>query len=184
MTQSVQAATTGYPAMRDSIYPDNIPADTVKVAGYVDGDYAWPDHAWQRFTGQKVRITVEPWSPNGGRDWPNGRWRDAAVMDVEKGAFTPLAASRFIPRRNAFRPGTATIYTGEAGLGQLLSACRGHHYWLWLAWWIDREPTPADVNPIVTRLRPYGVQLAAWQWRSGQAYDVSAVLASHWLTAS
>lgn len=179
-----QAATAGYPVMLDSVDPYKIPPGTEKVAGYADGNYQWMPGEWERFTGHKVRITVEPWSPAGGRDWPNGRWRDAAVMDVEKGAFTIGNAVKFIPHRNSFRPHTATVYISEARLNQLLSAARGHHYWLWLAWWLDHEPTAAEIQAVRNRVTPYGVRLAAWQWKPGALFDTSSVIDPEWLTAS
>lgn len=160
--------------MYDGISADvpYIPRNAQMVAGYVPPSvYAWSPGDWARFPGvPHVRITVAGSEPDA---------KLASVVDVERGAFSPSQARLFVRQRNAFRPDTATVYVDEASLNDVLNACAGINYWIWLAWYIMRPPTAADVAGIVARLRP-GVRLAAWQYTTGQHYDLSAVINPDW----
>lgn len=169
--------------MLDSSNPALIPAQTDIVAGYVDGLYEWPLTAWDRFHGAKVRITVEPFDRNHNpTGYPFGDWRKASVIDVETGAFSPLDAARFVPARTVFRPGTATVYVNRATLPAVLRACRGEGYWLWLAWYVGHVPTAAELAEVHKVIDPFGIKLAAWQWKSGVQYDTSAVYSAKWVS--
>lgn len=146
-----------------------VPADAEMVAGYAQGGYAWTAADWGRFPrAAHVRIatlTID--------------WRDASVIDSEVGALSPSQCRKFITDRNTFRPATATVYRDWAGLPQLLRACAGLPYHLWLAWWIGRPPGPDDIARVRAVL-PAGVELAAWQWANRGAFDVSEVLDDDW----
>jgi hypothetical protein len=167
--------------MLDTNRPALLPASAEMVAGYVDGSAQWPADAWDRFTCPKVRISVEPFNakhqPTG---YPFGDYHAASVIDVETGAFSPADAAKFVPARNVFRPGTATVYCNHSTLPAVLRACRGETYYLWLAWYVGHVPTAAELDQVHTELRPFSVVLAAWQWKSGPSYDTSAVYLPGW----
>lgn len=175
-------AALAFRTMRDSTKPAQIPVDSQMAAGYVDGSYQWAPEDWDRFPqAEKVRITVEPFNrqhvPTG---YPSGDYLRASVIDVETGAFSPADAARFLPARNRFRPETATAYCNKSTLPAVLRACRGHIYWLWLAWFLDRLPTVAELAEVAAQIEPYGVRLAAVQHTPGPAFDTSAVYAAGW----
>lgn len=161
--------------MYDSANPAGIPADAQMVAGYVPPSRyaaAWDGpQGFARFPkAQHVRITVAGTEPDA---------RAASVVDVERGAFVPAQARNFIRERNAFRPGTATVYVQESSLTTLTIACKGLHYWVWVAWWIQVPPSPEQIAAVEALLPP-GVRLAAWQYLSTEAYDVSLVVSADW----
>lgn len=175
-------AALAFRIMRDSTKPGLIPVTSEMVAGYVDGSYQWAPEDWDRFPqAEKVRITVEPFNrqhlPTG---YPSGDYLRASVIDVETGAFSAADAARFLPARNHFRPETATAYCNKDKLPAVLRACRGHVYWLWLAWFLGRPPTAAELGEVVAQIEPYGVRLAAVQHTPGPAFDTSAVYATNW----
>jgi len=154
------------------------------VAGYVDGHFAWQSSDWQRFDGRpRVRITVEPFNrlgkPTG---YTSGNFHDASVIDHETGAFSISDTVRFVPSRNEFRPGSATIYTDENDLEAVLRANRAHdqQYWVWLAWYIRHVPTDADILHVLSLMHGFKARLAAWQHTPGPLFDTSAVLAAGW----
>lgn len=174
----------GMRVMLDSAAPSSIPASAPMVAGYVDGDFAWLPNDWQRFDGRpRVHITVEPFNrlrqPTG---YASGNFHEASVIDHETGAFSIADTARFVPARNRLHPGTATVYTDWADLPAVLRANRAHgqRYWLWLAWYIDRVPTEADLAAVLARIDGFEARLAAWQHTPGPRFDTSAVLAADW----
>lgn len=144
-------------------------ADAQLVAGYVQGGFAWDQADWNRFPKiPHVRIatlTID--------------YKEASVVDSETGALSPAQCRKFILDRDAFRPATATVYRDRSGLPQLLRACAGLSYDLWLAWWIGHAPSPDEIAAVEAVL-PAGVQLVAWQHTNMGAYDVSAVLDDDW----
>ena len=146
-----------------------VPSDADLVAGYDQGGFAWTTADWDRFPkAAHVRIatlTID--------------WRGASVIDSEVGALSPAQCRKFIIERDEFRPGTATVYRDRSGLPQLLKACAGLSYDLWLAWWIGHAPSPEEIASVEAVL-PAGVQLVAWQHTNMGAYDVSAVLDDDW----
>jgi hypothetical protein len=146
-----------------------IPPDADLVAGYAQGGFAWDQADWARFPhAAHVRIatlTID--------------YRNTSVVDSEMGALSPAQCRKFITDRDAFRPHTATVYRDWAGLPQLLRACAGLSYDLWLAWWIQHPPTPDEIAKVRAVL-PAGVELVAWQWANRGAFDVSSVLDDDW----
>ena len=157
--------------MYDSVNPEAVPVDAEMVGGYVDGRWAWPADAWDQWPhAAKVRVSnVMPHDI-----------RHCSVADVETGALTIADAPSFVRQRNAFRPGTASIYCSEATLPFVGKACAGLDYWVWVAWW-NGYPSLAEVQGLRASLRP-GVKLAAIQYRNDAAADVdlSAVFEPGW----
>lgn len=179
MTELAQPA---WRTMYDSADPAAIPADAPMVAGYVKPSrYAWSHADFERFAGRPhVHISVAGPEPDA---------RRASVADYEKGAFQPGQARNFVRERNALHPGSATNYvswlgtdaSGRRMLTQILEACRGLSWHLWLAWWLDRPPTPEEVAAVEEFIAPYKtVTLAAWQHTNTPGYDVSAVIDPRW----
>lgn len=181
MTELAQPA---WRVMYDSADPSRIPDSAPMVAGYVYPSryaVAWQGPAgFERFPDRPhVRISVAGAEPDG---------RLASVADYEKGAFQPGQARNFVRERDSFRPGSATNYVSWLGtnasgrmLTQILDACRGLTWHLWLAWWIDREPGLADIAEVQALIAPYKtVTLAAWQHTTTPGYDISAVIDPRW----
>lgn len=162
--------------MFDSIRASAIPADAQMVAGYVAPSvYAWSAEDFARFPrAAHVRIAVAGSPPD---------WRSASVIDVESGAFSPADAAYFIPRRNAMRKGTATVYADMSHLDYIGKACAGMEYAVWAAWWAA-YPSPEEIAAIRSRLRP-GARLVAVQYKNVASadYDISAVIDPAWHSA-
>jgi hypothetical protein len=153
--------------MYDGITPGGLPADAAAVAGYVNGKYAWRPAAWTRFPrAAKVRIDVKGNAPT-----------LASVIDVERYDATPADAPRFITVRDAFRPGTATVYCNRVTLPAVLAATAAGQlaFWLWLAEWSTTSAAPLALD------LPARVTLAACQHAHLTAWDESAVYSSAWL---
>jgi hypothetical protein len=157
--------------MYDSIYPQDIPRTAQLVAGYVDGEYAWTADDWALFPdAAHVRISLT------GYDYPQ-----ASVLDVELLAATPAAARQFVVDRDGFRPGSATVYVQFSSLQQVVRACRGLPWNLWLAYWTADCSPPSDAQIAqVTAMLPSSVRLVAWQYRSTSQWDESLVLDPDW----
>jgi hypothetical protein len=170
--------------MYDTTQPEAIPADPQMVAGYVDGSFEWSHDEWLPFMSiPRVKITVEPFDVNGQpTGYPFGNWHAASVIDSEAGAFSILSAARFIPKRNGYRPHTATLYNCLDCWAQNRRYLRGLRFWLWVAWYWGRGvPQDADVQALEAELQlPPGVRLAAWQYESGARFDTSLVVADLW----
>jgi hypothetical protein len=148
---------------------DVLPDTADMVAGYVQGQFAWTSGDWARFP-KAAHVRVATLS----EDWPA-----ASVVDSEVGALTPAQCRGFVTGRDEFRPHTATVYRDWAGLPQLLRACAGLTYDLWLAWWIGHAPNGDDIARVRSVL-PDTVSLVAWQYANLGLYDVSAVLDPDW----
>jgi hypothetical protein len=162
---------TGYRTMYDSTRPEAIPADAGMIAGYADGDFAWPADAWDNWPlAAKVRIS----------NTPPYDVRSCSVADIETGALRIADARPFIVARDAFRKGTATIYCDMTNLPYVGKACAGLAYNVWAAWW-PALPGDAEIAAIRAQLRP-GAKLVAVQYRSlAQAgYDLSLVIDPDW----
>lgn len=147
----------------------HIPADADIVAGYSEGDFAWTPEDWARYP-KAAHARIATLSDD---------YQHASVVDSELHALPPAACRTFVIERNKFRPGTATVYRDWAGLPQLLRACAGLSYDLWLAWWIGGVPHSTDLARVRSVL-PAGVNLVAWQWANRGTYDVSAVFDDDW----
>lgn len=76
--------------MFDACNPAHIPGDAAMVAGYIDGQCAWPTAAWARFpNARKIRIATNPSTDDGD------------VIDVERGDATPDTAAGWLAMRRA-----------------------------------------------------------------------------------
>lgn len=153
--------------MFDGITPAGLPTHAPAVGGYVNGHYAWKPADWARFPrSAKVRIDVLGTAPT-----------LASVVDVERFDITPANAPRFITVRDAFRPGTATVYCNRATLPEVLAATAPAQlaFWLWLAEW-----TGIPAAPLALGL-PSRVTLAACQYAHLPQWDESAIYSGTWL---
>jgi hypothetical protein len=141
--------------MYDSVTPENIPTSAEVVAGYVDGDFAWPRDAWNRWPeAEKVLITVTG-SLTGN------------VADVENGDLTPASAAEWIKaKQNAGHRG-CTIYCSRSNLGAVRAACHGLAYYIWVADWTN---SPHAISETV-----------ATQYSNVTTYDLSMVYSQEWL---
>jgi hypothetical protein len=137
-----------------------------KVAGYVNGTYAWSQAEWGLFPhADHVAISVTA-SANAGD-----------VLDVETGDATPGQCAGWIAMRKAaglFRP---TVYCSRsvvpairAGTG---SYVLGRDYDIWVA---EYDGSPSPLVPPGTPPASY----AAKQYESTPGYDVSAVYDPGW----
>jgi hypothetical protein len=117
--------------MFDSVDPLAIPEDAPLVAGYVDGSYAWPEKAWQRFP-RAIRVTI---TVRGLDAWFGDH---ANVLDVEKGAATEEMALQWVRavRANHRIP---TIYCSTDNRQNLIQAFRKAGEPMPL-WWVAAWP--------------------------------------------
>lgn len=145
--------------MYDTVNPDNIPADAEVVAGYVDGDYAWPAEAWRRWPDAvKVLISAIPGSEESGF---------ANVADCENGDYSPGEARDFIAgHQKAGRHGS-TVYVSRDSWPSVITACRGLAYFPWVADWTN-EPHQLPGAALV-------------QYEGGDVVDLSTVYSQVWL---
>jgi hypothetical protein len=117
-------ASTGLLVGYDSVTPGNIPSDAPVVAGYIDGFYAWPQSAWDRFTGFRLSIAVHP-STNAGD-----------VLDIETGDATPSQGPGWVAMRRRSGHPNPGVYCSAAILGQVLAAFDAAGVarpWVWVA---------------------------------------------------
>ncbi|HEV2452154.1 MAG TPA: hypothetical protein VGS62_09520, partial [Streptosporangiaceae bacterium] len=144
--------------MYDSVTWEAIPANAEVVAGYVDGDFAWPPAAWERWPGaDKVLITVSG-SLTGN------------VADVEAGDMTPAQAAEWIRAKHSAGMRGVTIYCSRSDLGAVRTACKGQAYYIWVADWTN---SPHEIAGTV-----------ATQYQNvGTSYDLSMVYSQEWLDA-
>ena len=144
--------------MYDSATPDNIPTSAQVVAGYIDGDFAWPADAWDRWPGaDRVLITVSG-SLTGN------------VADVENGDMTPDQARGWIEAKQAAHHRGCTVYCNRASLRSVWAACRGHAYYIWVADWTG---SPHEIaNTIATQYQ-----------NNGDQYDLTMIYSQQWLNA-
>jgi hypothetical protein len=141
--------------MFDSVNPGAIPADAQMVAGYFNGEFAWPAEAWKRFPhAAKVRIDVTGAAP-----------RNAGVLDVENGDASPAQAPGWVRARLA-AGFVATVYCNRATWPAVKAACQGLKVKYWIADWTHV---------------PHGLPGAvAVQWTDGPQFDTSAVHDDAW----
>lgn len=143
-------------AMYDAVTPDNIPTSAEVVAGYIDGNYAWSKAAWGRFPdAEKVTITV------------SGSLQ-ANVADVENGDMTPAQAAQWIDAKQRAGIHGCTLYCSRSNVGSVTAACRGRHYYVWVADWTNSaHPVPGAVATQFSNVN--------------NAYDLSMVYSQEWL---
>jgi hypothetical protein len=142
--------------MYDAVTPRNIPESAEVVAGYVDGNYAWPPEAWHRWPGAlKVLITVFG-STKGN------------VADVESGNMTPGEARKWIEAKHREDVHESTVYCSRSVLEEVRAVCRGLDYFIWVADWTD---SPHRVPGTV----------ATQYSNAGNAYDLSMAYSQEWL---
>jgi hypothetical protein len=142
--------------MYDSVTWEDIPTSAQVVAGYIDGDYAWPREAWDRFPdAEKVLITVTG-SLTGN------------VADVENGDLTPAQAAEWIEAKQRAGHRGCTIYCSRSNLEAVWSACKDHAYYIWVADWTDSPHSVADT-------------VATQYSNVGTSYDLSEVYSQEWL---
>lgn len=137
-----------------------------KIAGYVDGIYAWSQAEWDLFPhADHVKIAVRA-STNAGD-----------VLDVENGDATPAEAAAWIRMRHAaglFRP---TVYCSLSVVPDIRretgSLILGVDYDIWVAEYTAR-PTPPPCPGLPA------ASFAAWQYESTAGWDASRVLDPAW----
>ncbi len=142
--------------MYDAVTPDNIPKSAEVVAGYVDGYYAWPGEAWDRWPDAlKVLITVA------------GSIR-GNVADVESGSMTSDEARKWIEAKHHAGMRESTVYCSRSSLEAVRAACEGQDYSIWVADWTG---SPHPVHDTV-----------ATQYRNADnLYDLSMAYSQEWL---
>ncbi len=105
--------------MWDSTTPEAIPVDAEVIAGYDDGAlYSWPDSAWQRFSGAKVRITA------------TGQTLTSDVADVEWGDMTPAGAAAWQSQRAAAGFPQGVVYCSLSKVMDVLARCGPTRLWV------------------------------------------------------
>lgn len=155
--------------MYDTIHADagHIPADAVKVAGYVTGtaDILWTASDWARFPhAGKVRIDQSP----AGAHYANG---DANVYDIEANAGTVAQfAVTLAPSRHQ-RGMTNCPYSSRSGLASLetaLDAVKADGWWHGMdAWLADPSLSLAEATRLIgTILNGFKIRAVQWAWPS------------------
>lgn len=140
--------------------------DAPKVAGYVNGPYAWSQPDWALFPhADHVTISVTA-SANAGD-----------VLDVEAGDARPDQCAGWIAMRKAaglFRPtiycNLSTVPAVRAGTGKYVL---GRDYDIWVAWYTSDPAVPVPPG------QP-AASYAAWQYETTSNWDVSRVLDPGW----
>ena len=142
--------------MYDAVTPHNIPESAEVVAGYVDGNFAWPPEAWHRWPDAlKVLITVFGST-------------EGNVADVESGNMTPGEARKWIEAKHREGMHESTVYCSRSILEEVRAACRGLDYSIWVADWTG---SPHQVPGTV-----------ATQYKNvDNAYDLSMAYSQEWL---
>jgi hypothetical protein len=140
--------------------------DAAKVAGYVNGTYAWSQAEWDLF-------------PHAGHVTISVRASDRVgdVLDVENGDATPAEAAAWIEARHAaglYRP---TVYC-SLSVVPAVRAATGHlilgvDYDIWVALY-DNSTTPPPVPGLPA------ASYAAKQYRNRADCDISVVYDPEW----
>jgi hypothetical protein len=142
---------------------EKIPVTAEMVAGYVDGEYAWPAEAWARFPrAAHVHISVIP---------PGDAVR-AGVLDVENGAAT-LADIPAFCRWHMDHGSYAVVYASLDNIPAVRQVLAGNQLkaGLWVASWTSSPHRLADMSAVVA------VQYAGGP---GLAFDISEVFDGDW----
>jgi hypothetical protein len=137
-----------------------------KVAGYVNGHYAWSQAQWNLFP-RADHVTISVTAAANAGD----------VLDVEAGDATPGQTPGWIGMRKAaglYRP---TIYCSRAVIPAVRAATGGYilgrDYDIWTADWTGApHPVPAPGTPPAT--------CAATQYESTASWDASVVYDAAW----
>jgi hypothetical protein len=109
--------------MLDSATPEAIPDSAPMVAGYVNGRYAWPKAAWERFADRPaVRINVTG-DPAAGGD----------ALDVETGDATPADAPAWYDARKAAGAKNLAIYCSRDTLPAVNQHMGARRFFRWVA---------------------------------------------------
>jgi hypothetical protein len=146
--------------MYDAVNWQTIPADPQMVAGYVDGEYAWPAAAWAHFPhAAQIHVSVIP----------PGNVKLAGVIDVENGAATIADGVAFCRAHHA--AGTfGVIYIEASRVAALRTALGDVRAGLWVADWTGKAHRLADMKDVV-----------AVQYQTiTNEYDVSEVFDGDW----
>lgn len=154
--------------MYDTIHADagHIPANAVKVAGYVTGtpDILWTESDWARFPhAGKVRIDQSP----AGLLYAKG---DANVYDVETNAGTAPEFAAIIASRHT-RGMSNCPYASRTNLQELeneLDAVKADGWWHGMdAWLADPSLSLAEATKLIgTILFGFKIRAVQWAWPS------------------
>jgi hypothetical protein len=136
------------------------------VMPYRDGLYRWPTAQARRFhsAGKAVYpITVTGAEPH-----------IAQIADCESGDLTPAGAAAWARKRNELHR-DATVYVDLDNVPGLVAALGAEPCWLWVAWW------QLDHTLRIPQLElPAHIRLAAMQYASLPAYDLSEIVSPEW----
>lgn len=148
--------------MYDSVTASDIPLSADMVGGYVDGDYAWSQAAWDRFPNAvKVRIATRA-STN-----------DGHVLDCETGDAVPGQTGPWAKMRIGSGLSRPTIYCNRSARPAVEQSCAGLPVTLWIATLDGTKQVPAGPLPVVA------VQYIG-EPGSGGHYDLSEVYDDTW----
>lgn len=143
--------------MRDSISPQDIPADTPVVAGYGDGRWVWSSADWSRFSGVKLSIVVFP-------------QHSGDILDVELGDATPADVPGWLDRFQRMGRRRGTVYCSRDTIAAVRAAAGPRAF----DWWAATLDGTQDVPGAVA------VQYAG-SALTGAAYDESVIVDPTWV---
>lgn len=155
--------------MYDSVNANNIPTDIPLVAGYVNGQFQWPQSWWDRFPGhyRHVGIDVFGTAPT-----------IASVLDVEQFDATPQISVEWVKARNATKPEyPPVLYVNRSNLDTVVSLnskaghVLGRDYMVWVAT-LDGTKELPNMHGVV-----------AVQYHDAGGYDQSVVYDDAWHAA-
>jgi hypothetical protein len=155
--------------MYDAIDAADLPAHTVKAAGYVNGQ--WPSYSAivQRFPAARVRAI----------DVFGDAWLHASVLDYEEGNVetykNPDKVRDFVIGRNEFRPQTACIYCNTSDLADIEDYLQGLWHVIWAASWGENGTVG---NSLTGTRTAAGNLIVATQLQNAGSYDMSDSLES------
>jgi hypothetical protein len=140
-------------AIHDNVH--SIPANAVKVAGYVTGtsDIEWKAADWARFsTTAKVRVN----------QWPGSNPLLGDVLDVEPGAWTNEgAAQACVERKKNGLP--INLYSSQDNLTPLLNACIALGVTTGNLWVANYNLSIEEATSLVVhRYGPWPIQAVQW----------------------
>lgn len=142
--------------MRDSISPQDIPADTPVVAGYGDGRWVWSSDDWARFPGVKLSIVVFP-------------QHSGDILDVEQGDAAPADVPGWLDRFARMGRRRGTVYCNRDTIAAVRAAVGPRPF----DWWAATLDGTQDVPGAVA------VQYAG-STLTGAPYDESVILDPTW----